>query len=170
VNGTAERPPLFTDFSFANLGVPRNPDNPFYGMDREYLDDGSPINPDGENFVDLGLGAFLRTRSEYAALAADNDGKHRTATVRNVDKRPGKGFVKAYMHNGALKSLKEVVQFYNTRDVPAANWPAPEVPWNVNRDIFEGVPLGDFRLADDAVDAIVAFLGTLSDREAVKKK
>jgi cytochrome c peroxidase len=34
-----------------------------------------------------------------------------------VDKRPRPDFVKVYMHNGYLKSLKEVVHFYNRRDV-----------------------------------------------------
>jgi cytochrome c peroxidase len=167
--GTALRPPLFTDFSFANIGVPRNPANPFYKMDRVYLDDGSPINPDGEHFVDFGLGGFLRSRPDFAPLAEENDGKHRTPTVRNVDKRPGLGFAKAYMHNGALKSLHEVVRFYNTRDVPSANWPAPEVTRNVNRDLLVGVPLGDLGLDDDAVDAIVAFLKTLNDRDPARK-
>jgi cytochrome c peroxidase len=169
-DGTVTQPPLFTDFRFANLGVPRNPDNPFYKMDRVYLDDGSPINPDGAQWVDLGLGDFLRTRSEFASMAWENDGKHRTPTVRNVDTRPGNGFKKSYMHNGALKSLKEVVQFYNTRDVPSALWPPPEVDRNVNREIFEGVPLGNFELDEEAVDAIVSFLKTLSDRDAVRKK
>ncbi|MEJ2721854.1 MAG: cytochrome c peroxidase, partial [bacterium] len=68
-------PPLFTDFSFDNLGVPKNPRNPFYKMDKVYLDDGSPINPLGDAWVDLGLGAFLETRPEWAAMAAENYGK-----------------------------------------------------------------------------------------------
>ena len=38
-------------------------------------------------------------------------------TLRNVDKRPDPEFVKAYGHNGYFKSLKEIVHFYNTRDV-----------------------------------------------------
>jgi cytochrome c peroxidase len=168
-NGTIARPPLFTDFRFDNIGVPRNPENPFYKMDRVYLDDGSPINPDGEHWVDLGLGNFLRSRSEFADMAFDNDGKHRTPTVRNVDRRPGNGFAKAYMHNGVFKSLKEVVHFYNTRDVVSENWPAPEVDRNVNRDILEGVPLGDLQLDEEAEDATVAFLKTLTDRRVGKK-
>ena len=167
--GDLVRPPLFTDFQFDNIGVPRNPDNPFYKMDRVYLDDGAPINPDGVHWVDLGLGGFLRSRPEWAHLAPAHDGKHRTPTVRNVDKRPGPGFPKAYMHNGALKSLREVVQFYNTRDIAAAAWPPPEVPDNVNRELFEGKPLGNLELDDEAVDAIVAFIKTLTDRTVVKK-
>lgn len=44
----------------------------------------------------------------------------KTPTVRNVDKRPGKGFIKAYMHNGYFKSLERVVHFYNTAAVDLA--------------------------------------------------
>ena len=67
------------------------------------------------------------------------------------------------MHNGVFKSLKEVVHFYNTRDVE--DWPAPEVPQNVNTD-----ELGDLGLTDAEEDAIVAFMETLSDDFKVKKK
>jgi cytochrome c peroxidase len=156
-------PPLFTDFTFENIGVPKNPENPFYGMDNVYLDDGSPINPLGKDFIDFGLGSFLRSRPEWAHLAAENDGKFRVPTVRNVDLRPGPGFPKAYMHNGVFKSLEEVVHFYNTRDVPGEGWAPPEVPVNVNRDLFEGVPLGNLELDAEAEAATVAFLKTLSD-------
>jgi cytochrome c peroxidase len=157
-------PPLFTDNRFHNIGVPKNPENPFYRMDKVYLDDGSPINPEGKDWIDLGLGGFLRTQEEYAHLADENDGKFRTPTLRNVDKRPGKGFPKAFMHNGALKSLEEVVHFYNTRDVPGAGWAPPEVADNVNQEEFEGEPLGDFKLDAEAEAAIVAFLKTLTDK------
>jgi hypothetical protein len=70
--------------------------------------------------------------------------------------RPGNGFTKAYMHNGVFKSLKEVVHFYNTRDV--GMWPPPEVPENVNTD-----ELGNLGLTSAEEDAIVAFMQTLSD-------
>lgn len=162
--GPGGTPPLFTDFTFANLGLPKNPENPFYDMDEVYLDDGSPINPLGDAWIDFGLGAFLRTRPEWAALAYDHDGMFRVATVRNVDKRPGKGFPKSFMHNGVLKTLEEVVHFYNTRDVPSEGWAPPEVDRNVNREIFEGVPLGNFELDAEAEHAIVEFLKTLTDR------
>src|SRR3990172_466681 len=115
-------PPLFTDQTFENIGVPRNPENPFYGMDDVYLDNGMPINPLGDAFVDLGLGDFLRTTGKWAREAYGNDGKQKVPTLRNVDKRFG-NLAKAYMHNGVFKSLKEVVHFYNTRDVPEAGWP-----------------------------------------------
>jgi cytochrome c peroxidase len=154
---------LFTDFTFDNLGVPKNPENPFYGMDEIFLDDGTPINPLGAAWIDPGLGGFLETRSEWADKVDENMGKHKVPTLRNVDKRMGKGFPKAYMHNGVFKSLKEVVHFYNTRDVE--DWPPPEVPENVNTD-----ELGDLGLTPMEEDAIVAFMTTLSDGFKVKKK
>ena len=154
--GPGGEPPLFTDFTFDNLGVPKNPQNPFYDMDRVYLDDGSPINPLGAAWVDLGLGGFLETVPDWADLAEENYGKQKVPTLRNVDKRPGNGFVKAYLHNGVFMSLEEVVHFYNTRDVE--DWPPAEVPENVNTD-----ELGDLGLTAQEEAAIVAFLKTLSD-------
>jgi len=163
--GPGGTPPLFTNNGFDNIGVPKNPENPFYRMDDEYLDDGGAINPEGADWIDYGLGNFLRSRPEWAHLAYGNDGKQRIPTVRNVDARLGKGWPKAYMHNGALKSLEEVVHFYNTRDVAEENWAPPEVDRNVNREIFEGVPLGNFELAPEDEAATVAFLKTLTDRK-----
>ena len=164
---------LFTDFTFDNLGVPRNPDNPFYTADPAW-------NLDGFDWVDLGLGGFLGSRLDYAGYADANDGKHKVPTVRNVAKgsceaEPGNPdcIVKAYGHNGYFKSLAGIVHFYNTRDVkdecddPWASedealdedcWPVPEVPDNVNTD-----ELGDLGLTPEEEAAIVAFLKTLSD-------
>jgi cytochrome c peroxidase len=67
------------------------------------------------------------------------------------------------MHNGALKSLEEVVHFYNTRDVAAEGWAPPEVSANVNRELLEGKPMGNFELSAEAEASIVALLKTLSD-------
>jgi cytochrome c peroxidase len=168
-----------TDFTFDNLGVPRNPENPFYGMDQEFLGDGTPINPEGMDWVDPGLGGFLQTRPEWADMADDNMGKHKVPTLRNVGKSFGDEAPKAYAHNGYFKSLKGIVHFYNTRDVKDACpdpfttekdalrmncWPEPEVAENVNSD-----ELGDLELTDEEEDAIVAFMLTLSDGYKVKK-
>ena len=129
--GPKGEPPLFTDFTYANLGIPKNPENPYYRMDRVNVD-GKPINPEGANWVDLGLADFLRTSDDPAwrDKAPESRGKHRVPTLRNVDKRPSPDFPKAYMHNGVFKSLEDVVHFYNTRDVPggklAGSRSAPE--------------------------------------------
>jgi len=96
-------------------------------------------------------------------------GKYKTPTLRNVDKRPRPDFVKAYMHNGYLKSIREVVHFYNTRDaLPRCNpgdpgerltcWPAPEHPETMNRK-----QLGNLGLSSAQEESIVAFIRTLSD-------
>ena len=96
------------------------------------------------------------------SVESTNMGKHKVPTLRNVAKANGKNFPKAYMHNGVFKSLKEVVHFYNTRDV--GNWPDPEVADNVNID-----ELGDLGLTAEEEDAIVAFMETISDGYVLKK-
>jgi cytochrome c peroxidase len=159
-------PALFTDFTFDNLGIPANPENPWYGM--------TEFNPDGVNWIDYGLGGFLETRSDYVDLAPDFLGQHKVPTLRNVDRRPSSDDVKAFGHNGYFKSLEQIVNFYNTRDVkptcPGPNtytateamaadcWPAPEVPMNVNTS-----ELGNLRLSSEDEVALVAFMRTLSD-------
>ncbi len=142
--------PLFTDFTYDNLGVPRNPLNPFY-TELTY-------NPQGADWVDAGLGAFLKSAGYDAGVYEPEWGKHKVATLRNVDLRPDKKFVKAYAHNGYFKSLQEIVHFYNTRDVPSANWPAPEIAANLNT-----TEVGNLGLNHGEELAIVAFLRTLSD-------
>ncbi len=163
--GPNGEPPLFTDFTFDNLGIPKNPENPFYDMPPQF-------NPDGEDWIDPGLGGFLETREDYEEFAEENLGKHKVPTLRNVDKRPYPEFVKAFGHNGYFKSLEAIVHFYNTRDVknkclvPLFDgdaielkcWPPPEVPENVNTD-----ELGDLKLTEAQEKAIVAFLKTLTD-------
>jgi cytochrome c peroxidase len=148
--------PLFTDFTYDNLGVPKNPENPFYGMDKVYLEDGTQINPQGAAWIDKGLGGFLETRPEWADKAEENYGKHKVPTLRNVGKANSEGFAKAFMHNGVFKSLLEVVQFYNNRDVK--DWPEPEVAENVNT-----LELGNLDLTEREEAAVVAFMMTLSD-------
>jgi cytochrome c peroxidase len=154
-------PPLFTDFTFDNLGLPINPDNPFY---RDAVS-----NPKGTQWRDEGLGGFLKTSGKYTGQATVHVGKHRVPTLRNVDLRPSPTFVKAYGHNGYFKTLEAIVHFYNTRDVlPVCEgeperagvdcWPEPEIAANINR-----VELGALRLSPLDEAAVVAFLRTLSD-------
>jgi cytochrome c peroxidase len=127
--------PLFTDFTYDNLGVPKNPENPFYYLPPRF-------NPDGLKFVDLGLGGAINKSAE--------NGKFKVPSLRNIEK------TSPYLHNGIFKTLRQVVVFYNTRDV--GPWPPSEVPENVNRD-----ELGDLGLTEQDTDDIVAFMRTLTD-------
>ena len=147
--GPGGEAPLFTDFTYDNLGVPKNPDNPWYDMPRKW-------NPDGENWIDYGLGGFLKSAGYPQSVYEPELGKVKVPTLRNVDQRPYPEFVKAYGHNGYFKSLEEIVHFYNTRDVEP--WPDPEVPLNVNTD-----ELGNLGLTVDEEAALVSFLKTLTD-------
>jgi cytochrome c peroxidase len=151
-------PPLFTDFTYDNLGVPKNPANPFYNMPRKW-------NPDGADWIDLGLGGFL-SNLEFvgteppASLPDANMGKQKVPTLRNVDKRPDTSFVKAYGHNGFFKSLEEIVHFYNTRDVNSS-WPLPEVAANVNTG-----ELGDLELSFEVSGVCMVYDGKDNQVEA----
>lgn len=147
--GPKGEPPLFTDFTYDNLGVPKNPENPFYSAP-------ASVNPAGMEWLDSGLAGFLADAGFSEEVWEGELGKQKVPTLRNVDKRPYPGFVKAYGHNGYFKSLEEIVHFYNTRDV--APWPAPEIPVNVNKD-----ELGNLGLTGEEEADVVAFLRTLTD-------
>jgi cytochrome c peroxidase len=163
---------LFTDFTASNLGLPANPAIPFYGENKPDQFGYTP-NPPGRKYDDAGVGGFLddptNPSREWAPLVKSFLGKCKTPMLRNVDMRPRPDFVKAYMHNGYLKSLEEVVHFYNTRDaLPTCKpgdpgekttcWPAPEHPETMNRK-----QLGNLKLSAEEEKQIVAFLRTLTD-------
>ncbi|HEX4448786.1 MAG TPA: cytochrome c peroxidase [Polyangiaceae bacterium] len=172
----ADLAPLFTDFTPNNIGIPRNGCLPWYEENRPDQF-GFTANPAGAAYIDDGFGAFLSGNAlapnpnptDWAPLAPTFNGLFRTPTLRNVDKRPRPDFVKDYMHNGYLKSLKEVVHFYNTSQAlprcPQGSpgekvtcWPLPEVPSTLNT-----TQLGNLHLTDDEEDDVVAFLRTLTD-------
>lgn len=169
----ADGAPLFTDLTAVNIGLPKNRALRFYCENTPNAS-GFVSNPEGAARIDRGVGGFLSSTAnpnrEWARLAERFDGAVRVPTLRNVDKRPRPDFVKAYMHNGYLKSLKEVVHFYNTRDaVPRCQgdddpreklgcWPAPEVAANVDTTV------GKLGLTDREEDQLVAFMRTLTDR------
>jgi cytochrome c peroxidase len=146
--------PIFTDFGFVALAAPRNAE--------------LPVNKD-PGFHDLGLCGPLRSdmkaHPEYCGL-------FRTPSLRNVARK------QRFFHNGALHSLRDVVDFYSTRDVTPERWygrdgqgrvarydDLPERYWkNINVDApFKPLPNGKPRLSPAEIDDIVAFLETLSD-------
>ena len=159
--------PLFTDFGYDNIGVPRNEENPFYSMPAAW-------NPDGQDWVDYGLGGYLKSAGYAPKIYERELGKFKVPTLRNVDLRPSADFVKAYGHNGYFKSLEDIVFFYHWRgmmdngcmggggmggggmgcDGMSNMFPPPEVALN-------RAELGLFPRMQ--VDNIVLFLKTLSD-------
>ena len=183
--------PLFTCFGYANLGLPLNPRDAFYYQTTPDFF-GFTGNPFGFGYRDLGLGTFLRSgfgswdnpNSAWVQFAPTSDGQMQTLTARDVGlvppqcpttEAPGPYFQKELFHNGYAKSLKQLVHFYNTRDVPAFAkhvtsghcpagttekvdcWPMPEVPNNIDMTV------GMLGLNDTEENQIVAFLQTLSD-------
>ncbi|MGA9966813.1 MAG: cytochrome c peroxidase [Terriglobales bacterium] len=170
--------PLFTDTTYNNLGLPKNVMLPWYSEDTPDQW-GFTGNPLGFGFTDEGMGLFLDgyygapPNLRWGILLPQFEGKFQTSTARNAAQVPYQGFVKAYMHNGYLTSLKEVVHFYNTRDVypyhvlsghcpkgtveKVTCWPEPE---DINN---ENMTIGKLGLTSEEEDDIVAFLHTLVD-------
>jgi cytochrome c peroxidase len=142
-NSKGNIPAMFTDFGYENIGLPTN------------IDFLNPMNR-GNAPTDFGLGGILinSQNPNWKSLASENMGKFRTPTLRNVAKGESN---KRFMHNGALKSLEEVVHFYNTRDTDPI-WRSPEVLMNM-----ETGDVGNLGLSKKEELAIVAFLRTLSD-------
>ena len=135
-------PPLFTDFSYANLGVPRYLNNGFLGQPLG-------LNPDGDRFIDHGL---MITVGD-----PEQDGKFRVPTLRNVARTA------PYGHNGYFQNLQYMIDFLATRDGFSADsavgaWPGPEVAATVDR-----VHVGHLPLSQRDIDDVVAFLATLND-------
>ncbi|MCP5398047.1 MAG: PEPxxWA-CTERM sorting domain-containing protein [Sphingomonas sp.] len=145
-------PPLFTDFTYDNIGIPKN-----YGSDFLTLDD--EFNPDGTSFIDYGLGGVLDDEDLYGAF--------KVSTLRNI------AITGAYGHNGWFDTLDQIVDFYATRDVKpqctSSNissteamllgcWPKAEFPDQMNVDELGNLPLNKWEK-----QYIVSFLGTLTD-------
>src|SRR5467141_3595308 len=188
-SSTAQVNPLFTCFGSANEGLPLNPRDAFYYQDKPDSYGFTP-NPYGFGYRDLGLGTFLRSgfgsapnpNMSWRQYAPTVDGQMQVATARNValaptqcpsTEAPGPYFQKGFFHNGYMKSLKQLVHFYNTRDVypfPVTSghcppgtvekvtcWPMPEVRNNLDHTV------GMLGLTDHEEDLIVIFMQTLTD-------
>jgi len=134
--------PLFTDFSYDNIGLPSNTDF---------------ISPIGNAPLSADAGLSARLFNEGVTdiqTLANFEGAFKTPTLRNVAKGEAN---KRFMHNGVFTSLKQVVHFYNTRDVDPI-WGTPEFPLNMNVR-----RVGNLRLTSAQEDLIVEFMRTLSD-------
>ena len=153
--GPNHEPPMFTDFTYDNLGVPRNPE--------------IPATADS-TYADLGLCGPDRTD---LADRTDLCGAFKVPTLRNVATR------QVFFHNGRFKSLREALRFYVRRDTnPEEFYPRdeagtvrkfddlpPEFAGNVNTsEVPYDRKQGEApRLSEAELDDLEAFLGTLTD-------
>jgi cytochrome c peroxidase len=153
--GTNGAPPLFTDFTYDNIGVPRNA--------------AIPANGDS-GYFDLGLCGPFRTD---LALRTDLCGAFKVPTLRNV------AVTAPYFHNGRFKTLRDVIAFYVRRDTNPEEWYPFAPDGSVNK--FDDLPAayranvntsevpynrkpGDPpALSPDEIDLVVEFLQTLTD-------
>ncbi len=148
-------PPALSDYGLIALAVPRNAD--------------IPRNRD-PRFFDLGAcGPLRKDKTNDAAFC----GLFRTPTLRNVALRS------TFFHNGKFHSLRDVVEFYVTRDITPERWYAKDMHGkviayddlparyhaNINRDppFADQHPGATPRLNDAEIDDVVAFMKTLTD-------
>ncbi|MGA7269003.1 MAG: cytochrome-c peroxidase [Aestuariivirga sp.] len=136
----------FSNYEFHNIGVPVNAEL-------------RAVNGLPTSHVDGGL-------LENAAVGGDpaQKGKFKTPTLRNV------AVTAPYMHNGVFKDLRTVILFYNKYNAKAARrqinpetgkaWDPPEVDGTLSLEELASGPA----LKDREIDALVAFLKTLTDK------
>jgi len=168
-------PALFTDFSYDNVGIPRNwaVEANQAGTTLSYVPSnglGIATLPGGSNYgyYDLGLCGPQRTNLTVSSLC----GFFKVPTLRNAALR------QHYFHNGVFDKLNDVVSWYATRDTNPTRWyvqadgVTPDIPYNdlpalydANVNVTEvpynpGIaPTLDAR----QINLIVTFLCTLSD-------
>lgn len=152
--GADGRHPLFTDFSYDNLGVPRNPE--------------IPANAD-PSYHDLGLCQRVELQRRRPELC----GAFKVPTLRNVARR------QAYFHNGRFKTLREVLAFYVRRDTHPEQWypraadgrlrKFDDLPARYQRNVnvdeapYDRKPGEAPALSEAEIEDVLAFLQTLTD-------
>jgi cytochrome c peroxidase len=147
-----ERSP-FTDYGYDAVAPPRN---------RSIA-----ANVDPSRF-DRGLCDRREGRAKWHTDDPWFCSRFRTPSLRNVSLRD------SYMHNGVFTKLRDVVAFYATRETDPGRWypggePYDDMPPEDRRNVNTSpAPYHRQRgekptLDDGEIDAIVAFLGTLTD-------
>ena len=151
-----------------------------------YFNIGTPRNFEIPNSPEPDIGVAATTGVDA------QKGAHKAPTLRNVDKRKRKKFIKAYTHNGWFKSLESLVHFYNSstiggatatsfgitrcpdgvvteKDALAQNcWPEPEFDAGTGAPVIRAF-IGDRNLSLEEEAAIVAYMKALSDIPTAKK-
>ena len=90
---------------------------------------------------------------------SEDFGKFRAPSLRNIE------LTAPYLHNGSIKTLREVLEFYNKRDLEPERWGVTDYPETVNHD-----DLGDLGLTDEEITDLLGFLHGFTDHSLTKKK
>jgi len=168
---TATTPALFTDFSYDNVGIPRNwkiPAN-IDGNTLSYVPkNGTALGEPNHDYYDLGLCGPLRTD---LASSTSRCGQFKVPTLRNI------ALTGPYFHNGVFDTLEEVVAWYITRDTDPGRWytkadGSADIPYNdlptaygsnVNVSEVPYIPGLAPTLTSSEIADVVRFLCTLTD-------
>jgi cytochrome c peroxidase len=118
---------LFTDFTYDNIGVPRNwniganlatPVSPISGAPLDYVPAQQNVPADAEyRYYDMGLcGPFAPASTDPNPRQTFNDittlcGVFKVPTLRNI------AITAPYFHNGEFQTLHKVIKWYVTRDI-----------------------------------------------------
>ncbi len=94
---------------------------------------------------DAGLGGHT--------LADEELGQFRAPSLRNV------ALTAPYFHNGSIATLREVMEFYNRRDLEPERWGATDYPATVNH-----TDLGNLGLTDPEITDLTALMDAFTDR------
>ena len=87
----------------------------------------------------------------------DEIGQFRAPTLRNI------ALTAPYMHNGSIATLREVMEFYNKRDLEPERWGATDYPETVNHD-----DMGKLGLSDQQVEDLTALMDAFTDRSLLE--
>jgi cytochrome c peroxidase len=152
--------PLFTDYQFEALGVPRNDEL---------------VSNASSGFYDAGICGPIRIdqadQQQYCGL-------FKTPTLRNVAIR------KVFFHNGRFHDLRDALRFYVRRDTEPNLWYPVAIDGNAEQ--FNDLPpaqRGNIDVTDEPltrhegaapawsdadIEDVIAFLETLTDRDTIR--
>lgn len=169
--GKGSTPALFTDFTYDNVGIPRNWSMAANqeGTTLPYVPkNGLALGDPNYSYYDMGLCGPLRTDFRVGGSTC---GQFKVPTLRNI------ALTGPYFHNGVFQTLDQVVAWYVTRDTDPGRWyvkvdGTPDVPYNDLPVAFDGnvnvaeVPYNPAKapsLTNQEMSDLVHFLCTLTD-------
>ena len=155
-SGDGATPPMFTDFSYDNLGIPRNASIPANAASAPGY---TPANGhDGvQGYYDLGVcGPFREQTVDFFGHC----GQFKVPTLRNI------AVTAPYFHNGRFATLKEAIGFYVRRDTNPEEWYPANPDGTVTK--FDDLPAiygGRFVVRPGVVGSDAGYLGNVNTGE-----